>query len=244
MINIKGVFDSLRKYSNIQLMIKSSIVLTISVGISLIGAVFVNSMLGDVKYMLEMDIFRGVKAAQIVPFGIFFVIYLVYFLNKNSKSAFKSSIDIIKVLLNKDIKIYYAIIAALIGVVGYVYISRTGHETSLQPSNIEMIFRNFMENVLFARPRTKEFLIAFPAIFAAIYSASKKSDFFTGIFMLTAAIGTSSVINTFSHIRTPIYLSLARTIIGLGFGIVIGCIILLLMNCIYILHKKIQERLN
>lgn len=244
MSNVKEIFDSSKSYSNIQLMIKSAVVLTISVGISLIGAVFVDSMLGDVKYMLEMDIFRGVKAAQIIPFGIFLVMYLVYFLNKNSESAFKSSFNIVKTILNKNIKIYYAIIAALIGIVGYVYISRTGHETNLQPSSIEMISRNFMEYVLTARPRTKEFLIGFPAIFAAIYSANKKSDFFTGIFMLTAAIGTSSVINTFSHIRTPIYMSVARTLIGLGFGIVIGCIAILLMNYIYVLHKKIQERLN
>lgn len=244
MNNVKEIFDSSKNYSNIQLMVKSAVVLTISVGISLIGAVFVDSMLGDVKYMLEMDIFRGVKAAQIVPFGVFLVIYLVYFLNKNNENALKSSINITKTLLNKDIKIYYVIIAGLIGIVGYVYISRTGHETNLQPSTIEMISRNFMENVLFARPRTKEFLIGFPAIFAAVFSANKKSDFFTGIFMLATAMGTSSVINTFSHIRTPIYLSVARTFIGLGFGILIGCIAILLMNCIYLLHKKIQERLS
>jgi len=244
MINIKEVFDSSKTYTNIQLMIKSSKILAVSVIISLVGAVFVDSMLGDVRYMLEMDIFRGVKAAQILPFGIFLVIYLVYFLNKNNENILKSSIDIVKSLLNKDIKIYYAIIAGLIAVVGYVYISRTGHETSLQPSKIEMISRNLMENILLARPRTKEFLIAFPAIFAALFTANKKSKFLTGIFMLTAAIGTSSVINTFSHIRTPIYLSFARTFIGLGFGIVIGCIAILLFNYIYLLHKKIQERLN
>jgi len=62
--------------------------------------------------------------------------------------------------------------------------------------------------------------------------------------MLASAIGTSSVINTFSHLRTPIYLSLARTILGTVFGIIIGCVVILLMNYIYGLHKKIQERLK
>jgi len=244
MVNIKQIFDSSKSYSNVQLMIKSSIILIVSVAISLIGAVFVDSMLCDVKYMLEMDIFRGVKAAQIIPFMIFIIIYLVYFINKDNENTFKNIISIVKKVLNKDIKIYYAILAGIIGIVGYVYISRTGHETNLQPSNIEMIFRNFMENELLARPRTKEFLIAFPAIFAAVFAAYKKSDFLTGIFMLAAAIGTSSVINTFSHLRTPIYLSFARTILGTGFGIIIGCVVILLMNYIYGLHKKIQERLK
>jgi len=244
MVNIKHILDSSKSYSNVQLMVKSSVILTVSVAISLMGAVFVDSMLCDVKYMLEMDIFRGVKAAQILPFAIFIIMYLVYFMNKDNDNTFNNIIDLIKRVLNKDIKIYYAILAGIIGVVGYVYISRTGHETNLQPSNIEMIFRNFMENELLARPRTKEFLIAFPAIFAAIFAANKKSDFLTGIFMLAAAIGTSSVINTFSHLRTPIYLSFVRTIIGTGFGIVIGCVVILLMNYIYGLHKKMQERLK
>jgi len=244
MVNIKQIFDSSKRYSNVQLMVKSSMILIVSVAISLMGAVFVDSMLCDVKYMLEMDIFRGVKAAQILPFAIFIIMYLVYFMNKNNVNTFKNIIDIVKKVLNKDIKIYFAILAGIIGVVGYVYISRTGHETNLQPSNIEMIFRNFMENELLARPRTKEFLIAFPAIFAAVFAANKKSDFFTGIFMLASAIGTSSVINTFSHLRTPIYLSFARTILGTGFGIIIGCVVILLMNYIYGLHKKIQERLK
>ena len=244
MMSIKDIYNSTKHYSNIQLMVKSSIILIISVAIALIGAVFVDSMLCDVKYFLEMDIFRGVKAAQILPFAIFIIMYLVYFMNKNNEGTLKSIIDVTKRLLNKDIKIYYAIIAGIIGIAGYVYISRTGHETTLQPSNIEMIFRNFMENKLLARPRTKEFLIAFPAIFAAVFAANKKSDFFTGIFMFVAAIGTSSVINTFSHLRTPIYLSFTRTILGLILGIIIGGIVILLIDYICGLHKKIQERLK
>lgn len=243
-ISIRNIFNSSKNYTNIQLMVKSSVILIVSVIIALMGAVFVDSMLCDVKYMLEMDIFRGVKAAQILPFLIFIIMYLIYFMNKNNEDPFKSVINIAIKLLNKDIKIYYTIIAGIIGIVGYVYISRTGHETTLQPSNIEMIFRNFMENELLARPRTKEFLMGFPAIFAAVFAANKKSDFFTGIFMLVAAMGTSSVINTFSHLRTPIYLSFSRTIIGLIFGIIIGCIVILLMNYIYGLHKKIRERLK
>lgn len=244
MISIRNIFNSSKNYTNIQLMVKSSVILIVSVTIALMGAVFVDSMLCDVKYMLEMDIFRGVKAAQILPFLIFIIMYLIYFMNKNNDDPFKSVINIATKLLNKDIKIYYTIIAGIIGIVGYVYISRTGHETTLQPSNIEMIVRNFMENELLARPRTKEFLMGFPAIFAAVFAANKKSDFFTGIFMLVAAMGTSSVINTFSHLRTPIYLSFSRTIIGLIFGIIIGCIVILLMNYIYGLHKKIRERLK
>ena len=62
--------------------------------------------------------------------------------------------------------------------------------------------------------------------------------------MLAGAIGTSSVINTFSHIRTPIYLSFARTVIALGFGIVIGCVLVLVCDLSYRVFMKVQERLK
>ena len=243
MIQIKRIYESENEYSNLQIIVYSALILAGSVAIALAGAVFVVSMLADVKYMLEMDIFRGVKFAQILPFGIFIIMFIIYFMNKDGDSL-KGVVNTTVRLLNKEIKIYYGIIAGILALAGYIYISRTGHETEIQPSNIEMITRNFMEYVLLARPRTKEFLIAFPAIFGAVFAASKKSEFYTGIFMLAGAIGTSSVINTFSHIRTPIYLSIARTVIALGFGIVIGCVLVLLCSICNRAFVKIQERLK
>ncbi len=243
MTQIKKVYKSDNKYSNVKIMSLSAVILTVSVAISLAGAVFVDAMLADVRYMLETDIFRGVKFAQIIPFGIFMIMFIIYFMDKEDGSA-KSVVNTSLKFLNKEIKIYYGIIAAVIGAAAYIYISRTGHETNIQPSSIEMISRNFMEYVLIARPRTKEFLIAFPAIFAALFAASKKSEFFTGIFMLASAIGTSSVINTFSHIRTPVYLSLSRTVIALVFGIIIGCVSVLICDLCYRLFVKVQERLK
>lgn len=244
MMQIKKIYESSERYSKFKIIAHSTLILSASVAISLAGAVFVDSMLADVKYFLEMDIFRGVKAAQILPFGIFAMLFLIYFMNKDSGDQFKSVFITAANLLKKDIKIYSALIAAAVGAAFYVYISRTGHETNIQPSAAEMITRNFMEYVLLARPRTKEFLIAFPAIFGAVYAACKKSEFFTGLFMLASAIGTSSVINTFSHLRTPIYMSLARTAIALGFGIAVGCAAVIVIDLFYKLYVRLQERLK
>ena len=62
--------------------------------------------------------------------------------------------------------------------------------------------------------------------------------------MLVSAIGTSSVINTFSHLRTPIYLSFARTVIALGFGIAIGCVAVIIIDLLYKIFVRLQERLK
>ena len=242
MIQIKKIYVDTKKYTLINIMSYSTLILTVAVIISLVGAVFLDAMLADVRYFLEMDIFRGVKFAQILPFGIFIVMFIIYFMNKDDDESVKSVVKTTTRFLNKEVKIYYGIIVGIIGAAAYVYISRTGHETNLQPSSIEMISRNFMEYVLLARPRTKEFLIAFPAIFAAVYAASKKSEFYTGIFMLAAAMGTSSIINTFSHLRTPIYLSLARTVIALGFGIAIGVIAVIVIDILHKIYLRLQER--
>lgn len=93
-----------------------------------------------------------------------------------------------------------------------------------------MIARNMLEEKLLARPRTKEFLIAFPALMVAIYFARNKYNLFTFGAGLVAVIGQASIANTFSHLRTPVYLSAARTAYGLGFGIVLGVIYILLVE--------------
>lgn len=241
---IKKVLKSKNSKTNLQIIVQSTLVLTVSIAISLIGAIYVDALLSDVKYLIEMDIFRGVKMAQMIPFLTFIIIYLVYFINDNEQNSIKGIINTSTNILNKEIKIYYLILFGIIAAIGYVYMARTGHETDLQPSTFEMIFRNLLENVLLARPRNKEFLLAFPAIYMAIFAANKKSKFFTFIFMLASAIGTSSVINTFSHLRTPIYLSFVRTVIGLGFGMVLGCILVIVSSFVCKLFAKVQERLQ
>ena len=90
MMEVKKIYGSPEKYSKLKVMTNSTRILLCSIAIALAGAVFLDAVLADVKYFLEMDIFRGVKFAQILPFGIFVLIYLIYFLNKNDESSFKS----------------------------------------------------------------------------------------------------------------------------------------------------------
>ena len=89
-------------------------------------------------------------------------------------------------------------------------------------SSVEIILRNILENNLLARPRTKEFLAAFPCAMLAAYCAVRRLPFWTGLFGLVSAIGLTSVCNTFMHIRTPLYLGFARTAYSLVLGLVVG----------------------
>ncbi len=245
MTMIKKIKMSKKDLTTSKMIISSSIVMVISCLISLAGAAFIVAILSDVRYMVELDIFRGVKIAQLLPFGIYLLILILQFINDNiTDNNLKTILSPIGKVLNADIKVYYILLSGILGVIGYIYIARTGHETNVQPADLELIVRNFLENILIARPRTKEFLMAFPAIFAAVYAANKKIPFATEAFMLIAVIGTSSIINTFCHIRTPLYLSIDRTLISMAFGIVIGAAAIIVLNAVYKIIINVQERLR
>ena len=193
--------------------------------ISSLGALFVASILSNIEFLLEMDIFRGVKFSQLVPFIVYALIYLMYFgYNKRDTDidGAKFRLKDFTSLMFENIKVYHLIIGGVLLVVGYIYIARTGHETNIQPSEMELILRNVLEENLLARPRTKEFLIAFPLLMTGIAVAIEKYKSLIFISGLITVIGQTSIVNTFSHLRTPVYLSFVRTIYSLGIGILFG----------------------
>jgi hypothetical protein len=204
--------------------------------ISIIGGLVTSSFLSQTKYILEIDIFRGVKLSQLIPVLMFIVIYIQKIHNDSD------SIKIYKQILNSNIKIYYGIILIVVGAFGFYYIARTGHETDVEPLQIEMIFRNFLESNLLARPRTKEFLFAAPSISAAVFFRRRKNEIATFIFSLGGVIGVTSFINTFTHLRTPLYLSIMRSIYSIGFSLVTGLITIVLLINLERLLKFIKEK--
>ncbi|KXG74448.1 DUF5693 family protein [Thermotalea metallivorans] len=211
--------------------------------ISFIGALFVGTVLSDIEYLLEMDIFRGVKLAQLLPIFIFCMIYMMFFGYKRDDLKGKNqglSLDDVKRLLLDDIKVIYVLTAGILLAAGYVYIARTGHETNIQPSNLEMMGRNFLEMTLMARPRTKEFFIAFPALLVGVYAARKRYKTLMFISGIAGIIGQTSIVNTFSHLRTPMYLSMIRTAYALGFGILLGIFYLAMLKAAEKLLRSVR----
>ncbi|WZL72170.1 DUF5693 family protein [Clostridiaceae bacterium 35-E11] len=208
--------------------------LLIASSISFIGALMVGTLLSDIEYLLEMDIFRGVKISQIVPIMIYMLIYIVYFGYKRNKEEIKIRPTLkwedIQRLMLDNVKIIYTVIAGIVLVAGYIYIARTGHETSIQALDIEMIFRNMLEEKLFARPRTKEFLVAFPALMVGVFAAYKRYKWLIFLSGLATILGQTSIVNTFSHLRTPMVLSFVRTIYSLGLGIILGIVYILILE--------------
>lgn len=215
--------------SSILLGIKELIIMSL---ISAIGSIFVASVLSDIEFLLEMNIFRGVKLVQLIPIVVYLIAFIGYFGYKREKdvSNNRASYLEIKEIFSDDIKIGYAILAGIVLYIGYIYLARTGHETNVQPSDFEIMMRNLLELKLLARPRIKEFLLAFPAVMLAIDFAKYRQKLVVFVLGLLVALGQTSIVNTFSHLRTPMYLSAAR----LGYGLIAGIV----MGIIYILVTK------
>ena len=203
-------------------------VLLIAVLLSLLGAMMTAAPLSSTDFMLELGIFRGVKLAQLAPLAFFCVIYVSYYgIFERERRRNTLKIGDIVTALRWTIPVWALVLVGVIGLVGYYYIARTGHDTDVTISTFELILRNVLEENLLARPRTKEFLVAFPCIMLTVYSAVRRMPFFTAVFGLAGTIGLTSVCNTFMHIRTPLYLGFVRTGYAVALGILIGAALII-----------------
>lgn len=237
---LKKITDNKTDYSLSEIFKTAVVLLSVTFIISLAGGYYIGGFLSSSAYLLEMEYFRGVKlslGAPVAAAAIFYILKFGYGRKSEDEVAVEKSgtvywKDLLR-LLDASIKMKHVAVLGAAAVVAYVYIARSGHETDLQPSTLEMIFRNTLEQMLLARPRTKEFLMAFPAVMMVAAMAAKKRKSLILPLVLIASLGYSSVVNTFSHLRSPLYLSTVRELYALGFGVVIGTaavIVLLILD--------------
>lgn len=200
--------------------------------ISFVGALSIAAIMADSKYMLKIDYFRGVKLSFVLPLLFYVLYYIVKIYDAND---WKTFMERIKEFLNIDIKVWHLVAIVIAGIIGIIYISRTGNEPIVKPTELELKFRDFLEHTLVARPRTKEFLIGDPAIILAIYAAFKNSKGWAFIMGIFASIGILSIVNTFSHIGSVLPIAIERTVIAWVLGALIG------MIAVFIVDKTLKN---
>ena len=101
--------------------------------------------------------------------------------------------------------------------------------------------RLFLDDVLYVRPRTKEFLIGYPCLLFMYYYGYR--DWFMPV-MALAVIGQVSLVNTCAHILTPIVCSLLRSANGLWLGLVIALLMLAVLKIFIGIYEKNKEKLQ
>lgn len=210
-----------------------------AVCISFLGGMMTAGPISQTDFMLEMSIYRGVKVSQLLPIAFFPLAYLAFYGFGNRKRHIgQLELHDLRDLCELKISVWMCLAVGVIGLVGVYYIARTGHDSSLDVSSTEMLFRNYLESHLLARPRTKEFMFAFPAIMMMVYCSSKRLRLWTILFGLCGVVGLTSVVNTFMHIRTPLYLGFARTGYSLILGLIIGAVAIVVFDILYRIYQK------
>ncbi|BFH65587.1 DUF5693 family protein [Paenibacillus azoreducens] len=189
-----------------------SIVLFIKTSIISMAAIpFVVALLNNITYSLVLSQFRGVSLLHAAPIMLIAVFVVLYRGGRPLQQMGK--------LFKTPITLLWVIAAVAVAGVGYYYLSRTGNGGKV--SSIEMVIRPFLENTFHVRPRNKE-IIAHPLFLLGLFLSVKYRN---AIYvMIFAVIGQLSMVDTFAHIHSPMKISLARDLLGLGIGFILGLI--------------------
>ncbi len=173
-----------------------------------------SAMLSGTEFYLNIYIFRGVSVTLLAP--IAFALLLMYCRTEKadlSPKALKAQFAQFK----SSLRPWHFLVIAAVVVVLSVYLIRSGNT---KISGLENTIRNRMSELTSARPRTKEFLIGWPAVaIFAYYRKSNISKLLTWAFGAGSAILFASVMNTFCHVFTDVSTSVLRTLGGLVFSV-------------------------
>ena len=217
--------------STLQLIWISGFALLITGVLSMTGAAYLSGALSDVSYFLEFEIFRGIKLTFVLPLILVAVAFLQRFnvvdeLRKNVPATQQ-----IKELLDRPVSVKMLLVLMVAAGAFVVLIARSGHTSGMPVSGLEIKIRALLEQLFYARPRSKEIFFGHPAFmlaFAAFLKRFPKMICFA--LVMAATIGQGSMVETFAHMRTPIFMSFMRGLDGLIPGAIIGAVLIIFLQ--------------
>lgn len=204
-----------------RIMLDACVYLTLTVAISMIGGMYVAGLLADVRFFLEMEIFRGVKLTFVAPL---IMVSLTYFSRYRLLDEVPEGIGAqLKVIFDYPVRVKTLLGIAAVAIAALIFIGRSGHTAGVPVPDIELKLRAFLERVMYARPRGKECLIGHPAFFLLVMAAYRQwPRMLHYTLFVVATIAQGSLVETFAHMRTPVYMSFIRGLDGVAVGIIVG----------------------
>lgn len=187
-------------------------------GTALLAGLAISGLLTDVAYTVRAKAFLGVKIAVFLPVPV--IGYLIFRKVGNVKAALGSAITWGSAFLALGV-------LAVLGIM----VARSGNDGPASVSGGELAFRGLLETLLPVRPRTKSFLIGFPALTVGLFLYAKakyegaalgKAAGWVSLLVMLGGIASTDVVNTFCHVHTPFPVNLLRVVLGMVFGVVIG----------------------
>lgn len=230
--------------SALKVILNSTWQLALAVLMSLVGGMYLAAILADSRFLLEIDIYRGVKLTFIMPLVLMTILYVKrYDMLGVMGAGVKVAVSRVNDLLNKPITFKHIALLGVLGIILLYFVARSGHSAGVPVAAIEVKMRLFLEQLMYARPRQKEFMIGHPAFFLAAYAAYYNAPRLMQ-YALTcgAVIGQASLVQTFCHMRTPVFMSTVRAIDGYAMGAVIGIMLVTVVAIAMPQFMKLKRR--
>jgi hypothetical protein len=194
----------------------------LATGVTLLGALVVVGIMSSPLTMEEIERFRGVRLVLALPPLIALCLYLF-------DRRFNSGIERPSDVFAAPVRVYQLFVGLVIIAAGALLLARSGNQSDIAPSHFELVLRHQLSVVLSVRPRFKEFLIGFPALMLLPALTVAHRRVVGWLLALGAGVGIGDVLDTYSHLHTPLAISLQRT----GNGLIVGALIGLLAIWIY-----------
>lgn len=220
--------------------------LIIATAMSLAGGLFLGAILGDIRFLLEIEIFRGVKLTLLAPLLLITLIYIVRYNPWEGEhiDSPQAVVAQIKRILDYPVYLKTLLLFAAGAGVAWVFIGRSGHTAGVPVPAFEIKLRAFLEQTMYARPREKEFLIGHPAFLLSVMALYRQwPRLFHYVLIVAATVGQGSMVETFAHLRTPIFMSFVRGLDGLLVGALIGILAVVAVQLLHYLSFLLGRRL-
>lgn len=205
--------------------------------ITFIGPILIIALLNKWTYMSGTDKYLLPKATQLLPLllvGLAWCgdVFPHRVLENGATAARLRARQRFAHVLKQPFTVRIALTALVLFVAGSIWIARSGNDSGMEVSSIELKMRAFLEQTLVTRPRTKEIFIGMPAAVFAVWFIRKQQWIWAFGAVILTTIGQADLLNTFCHIHTPIFYSLLRSIHGIWIGALVGLFALWLWNSI------------
>ncbi|HTD46906.1 MAG TPA: DUF5693 family protein [bacterium] len=185
-------------------------------GVTALGGLMVAALLSQWAFLLEIRQFLGVKLVHVLPIAVLGLLLV----------AAEAPVGTLWARLRswgrQPLLLEYGIAVILVGVAVVFALGRTGNTGLPLLGALELRTRVLLSHLVIARPRTKEFLIGDPFMVLAFALMALGARKWILPVALVGAIGQVGLVNSFSHIHTPLVYVFLRTIYALAFGSVIG----------------------
>jgi hypothetical protein len=212
-----------RRHSEAPLLPALGLTIT-AAGITVIGGLLIAGSLSSSDYMMQIAQFRGVKLAQLLPL----VIVLAVTLGTTYAGADANGWGGLRrgwiTVAEAFVKYWHAVAIFLaLGVVGFM-LMRSGNESAVEVSGLEMKLRALLDQILIVRPRTKEIMLGYPALMMGLSLLIMRRRRAAWIWLTVGTIAVISTTNTFCHLHTPLTVSLLRVVNGVWVGLLVGIV--------------------